>query len=401
MQLNYDLFNARINDPMPFYLNEAVNKGNHNYQFKWQKSESLTGQTIEYELEISTDKLFSNGTIIEKISHLSNNQYTLNWTHPAGTYYYRVRARDAANPQKYWQDAQNDEGLDYNGLEIYGVRKLIINDGGVTPLKANKDEVNATNGVALSIDVLANDTGTNLTIGWYDEPLNGVMQKQNNKLIYTANQGFSGIEDLWYEIVDASGASTWGQLIINVSAGGGGSSILKANKDEITVSSGSTTTIDVLANDTGSNLHIIWYDAPLNGSINQVNNQLVYTANQSFSGTEDVWYKISDASGQTTWGQLLIYVTGSSTPVVKANNDTASVKLGDTILIDVLANDTGSRIVLSEIDEVWTGSIAITNGQIKYTANGTYTGTVNTWYKITDSNGNNGSWAKISITITP
>jgi len=93
-------------------------------------------------------------------------------------------------------------------------------------------------------------------------------------------------------------------------------------------------------------------------------------------------------------------VTPNSGGSISANNDTATVKQGNTVIIDVLANDTGSGLSIDAVDDVWTGSISSINGKIEYVANGNYTGIVDVWYGAIDSNGD-ADWAKISINITP
>ncbi len=174
------------------------------------------------------------------------------------------------------------------------------------PLKANKDEVSAVSGVATTIDVLANDTGNGITIGWYDQPTNGTMSTSNGKLIFTSNPGYTGTEDLWYEIVDSSGQTTWGNLIITVTANSGGT--VTANNDTATVKSGSTVTIDALANDTGSNLTLFAVDDVWTGSISIVNGKVEYVSSGSYTGILNVWYGVSTPNGNTDWAMIAINI---------------------------------------------------------------------------------------------
>lgn len=84
------------------------------------------------------------------------------------------------------------------------------------PLKAFRDVISTSSSAAITIDVLANDTGTGLSIGWHDDPVNGRIRKSNNKFIYTPNAGYSGVENFWYELVSVSGQTTWGNIVITV-----------------------------------------------------------------------------------------------------------------------------------------------------------------------------------------
>ena len=156
----------------------------------------------------------------------------------------------------------------------------------------------------------------------------------------------------------------------------------------------------MLANDTGASLTLGWFDEPLNGTMVISNNKFTFTPDPNFTGTEDLWYEVRDSSGQTDWGNLVITVTPSGNVVLKANNDTATVKLGNTVSINVLANDTGNNLTLYAVDDVWTGSISIVNSKVEYVASGNDAGHVNVWYGVKDSYGDE-DWAMITISITP
>ena len=264
------------------------------------------------------------------------------------------------------------------------------------PLNAAKDTVTAITATPVTIDVLANDTGTGLSIGWYDDPSNGSVSVNNNQLVYQSNPGFTGTEDFWYELVDSSGQTTWGNVIITVS---NNASSLKANADTANVASGDSVAIDVLANDTGAGLSIGWYDDPDNGQVSVNNGQIIYTPNASFSGVEVFWYELVDRLGQTTWGKVTVTVQGGGGVRLNARNDTASVDPGNTVTIDVLDNDTGSNIQINDVDSVWIGSVTVENNKLLYQADNNYSGgTVDIWYSIIDSN-DEVVWAKATVTI--
>ncbi len=132
VEFNYARFLEGINDPMPFYMEDPEFRANHDIRFRWNKAESLTNQTIVYDLDVSTSKLFTPGTIKEHIQNIATNRYTLHWRHPKGTYYFRIIARDAAAPQQHWQ-ISFDTGLNYaNGDDIFGVKQMVVAQDGDT-----------------------------------------------------------------------------------------------------------------------------------------------------------------------------------------------------------------------------------------------------------------------------
>ena len=264
---------------------------------------------------------------------------------------------------------------------------------------ANNDTAES-DGSEITIDVLNNDTGDNLVLEAVDPASEGTVSIVNGQLKYTPNLGYSGEDNFWYGVSSTSGSS-WEWALVTVTIN---STIpptpLKANEDVVTVTSGVTTTIDVLANDIGTGLQIGWYDTPTNGNINIVNNRVVYTSNAGFVGEEDFWYEVVDSQGQTTWGNIIITVipdTGST--VFNTNNDIVSVKKSETVIIDVLANDTGSDLVLYDVDPAWTGTMSIVGNKLNYQAANDYTGEITIWHGVHDAN-NDYEWAKVTITIT-
>lgn len=134
VEQNYQRFLLRANDPMPFYMDPPVFQANHDIFFEWSESVSLNNQTITYDLEVASDKTFKAGSIIERVTGLTGTIHKLHWRHLKGTYYYRIIARDAANPQAHWQSAFN-ESVNYdNNVPIYGIEKMYVAvDGDTTP----------------------------------------------------------------------------------------------------------------------------------------------------------------------------------------------------------------------------------------------------------------------------
>lgn len=265
--------------------------------------------------------------------------------------------------------------------------------------KVNDDTAKVESGSEVTIDVLANDTGTELTISDVDNPTNGSAHVSAKKLIYTANTDYSGIDSFWYEVTDSTGRKKRGIVKVTVTKVATG---LEAKKDTVTVKSGNVLTIDALANDIGTKLKIAWFDNPAHGSIKLSNNKLIYTPDSGFIGTENFWYEAVDSSGSTDWGNIIITVTegggGNNNKPLLAKDDTASVKLGESVIIDVLDNDDGKSLKLVSVDNAWTGTISIEGNKVKYQSDGRYTGTIKFWYDVSDSKSID--WAKVSIKIT-
>jgi len=83
---------------------------------------------------------------------------------------------------------------------------------------------------------------------------------------------------------------------------------------------------------------------------------------------------------------------------LSTTDDTATVAQGDSVTIDVLANDTGTDMQVFDADDPWTGSFSIANNKTVYNASGE-TGEAEISYGVIDANGAE-SWSKVTITIT-
>ena len=81
--------------------------------------------------------------------------------------------------------------------------------------------------------------------------------------------------------------------------------------------------------------------------------------------------------------------------------DAAEAISGETITIDVLANDTGNGLVLEE-PNAWSlkgGRVALVDNKLSYFPDVAYTGEDKIWYTFKDSQGRSNSGV-ITITVT-
>ena len=99
--------------------------------------------------------------------------------------------------------------------------------GGNTPPMANDDAATTTEGTAVTVDVLANDTdpdGDVLGVSAFEQPANGTVTQADphGPLTYTPDPGFTGTDTIRYEVDDGMGGTDWGELVVTVTEGGGG-----------------------------------------------------------------------------------------------------------------------------------------------------------------------------------
>jgi Cu2+-containing amine oxidase len=101
-------------------------------------------------------------------------------------------------------------------------------------LSASEDTATTDNKNSVLIDVLSNDTGSNIVFNTLDDPNNGTARIVNNQVEYTPDAGFVGVDSFWYSIKDSTGTPFGTKIYVTVtepqvssssvnSSGGGGS----------------------------------------------------------------------------------------------------------------------------------------------------------------------------------
>ncbi|PWQ92139.1 Ig-like domain-containing protein [Leucothrix pacifica] len=267
------------------------------------------------------------------------------------------------------------------------------------------DNISATAGTPRNINVLANDTGESLTVSSFNQysANAGTITRSGNQLRYTASSSFNGTDTFWYVIKDSLGRTNSAKVSINVT-GGASNPVPVGVADSLTAITGTAVVIDVLANDTGNGLNLntpnTW--SLRAGTVALANNKITYTSAAGFTGEDKIWYTFSDVEGRSSWGEVTINVTASGNnpnPVGVADN-TVAVS-GNSITIDVLANDVGNGLVLNTPNpySLRAGSVALQSNRLVYQSAAGFTEEDNIWYTFSDVEGRS-HWAKVTINVS-
>ena len=304
----------------------------------------------------------------------------------------------------FWYVMEDDQGRT-NSAEV--TVSVTSSGGGYVYPEAVADTVSTTGSGSITIDALANDLGTGLTLtapnAWSQK--GGNVALVNNKITYKPKANFNGVDKIWYVFGDIQGRTNSGEITITVSGNqGGNGGYPTASPDNLTIGTGVATTIDVLANDTGSGLVLtapnLW--SSKGGRVALVNNKLTYKSKAGFTGLDNIWYVFSDALGRTNSGQVNITVTASTAyPVANADNYTTARNTAKTL--DILANDTPSGgLTIDNLYEYTAqgGRTSKLNGKVRYTPKANFTGEDNFWYVMKDAQGRTNS-AQVKINVTP
>ncbi len=160
--------------------------------------------------------------------------------------------------------------------------------------------------------------------------------------------------------------------------------------------------IDVLANDSdpdGDALSVIALTQPGSGmAALNADQSVTYTPNAGFFGIDTFGYTIADPGG----GQSMatVTVTVIERPPAVANDDAASTLRTQPVTIDVLVNDQGQGLSVTQVASPANGTASLQGGQVVYTPERAFVGTDTFTYQATDQFGQTDE-ARVTVTVAP
>ncbi len=287
---------------------------------------------------------------------------------------------------------------------------------GTDPSPIALDDVANTNyGVAVTINVLANDSGTanNLdptTLTIVTQSPNGIaVANANGTITFTPNNGFSGNAMIEYQICDDGTPAICGNATLTITVGANFGP--QANDDVASTTLNTPVTIEVLLNDFDQNNNLSVsslsiQSQSLNGTaVANANGTITFTPTTGFSGTTTFIYQICDSGvpALCSTATVTVYVGAGLSPI--ALNDVGSTNYGVAVTINVLANDSGTDnnldlTTLTIVTQSPNGiAVANTNGTITFTPNNGFSGNVTIVYQICDD-GTPSICVSATLTIT-
>jgi len=417
VEFNYARFLERADDPMPFDIYEPEFLSNHDIRFKWEASESLSGQTIVYELDVATTKEFTAGTILEHVTNIATARHTLHWRHPKGTYFYRIIARDSNNPQQNWQ-ISSESVLNYsNGDDLFGVKQITVTQDGDTTnpppppppsgaisnpvatitVNGNSSDWSGTTAFATDPDDIGGGSGNvidwqNATIAHNDQ--NVFMLYRNRGPVDPNRTSGSYTSWGWQAFMDTDNNPNTG---FKLNDSFGADYLLEANELQRYIGTGNNWSWQGFAGATSrfnGNIDEISFSRSFIG--NPQSMRIIFQgANQSYGGnTVDVY----PDSG------YLSYAFGTVTPPTNqapiAANQSISVVVNSNSIISLNATDAdGDSLTASVTQQPIHGSVVIGSGlTVQYTPNQNYTGADSFRYRVNDGTVNSNT-ATVSINV--
>jgi subtilisin len=242
-------------------------------------------------------------------------------------------------------DPTDPRYAEYFGCGVVNAANALLVDppptGGNNPPVAVDDSATTDQGVAVTVNVLANDSdpdGDPLTVTAVSQPANGSVTFTATDVTYTPAANFYGNDSFGYTISDGNGGSASATVAVTVN---------HVNQAPVAVGDSATTaqdtpvTVNVLANDSdpdGDTLSVLSVGAPSHGSAGTNGTTVTYTPAAGYSGSDLFAYTIQDTYGATASATVSVTVTPAAGPtmhvglladlsVTRSRNWTAKVRI--------------------------------------------------------------------------
>ena len=313
---------------------------------------------------------------------------------------------------------------DGNGGTDTATVSVTVGSENDAPIAVGDDNVSTLEDTAVSIDVLGNDSdpdgddleiisstnGANGTVTIDDQ---GTADTTDDQLIYTPDADFNGTDSFTYTVSDGNGGTDTATVLVTV--GGVNDTPIAVSDDNVSTLEDTAVSIDVLGNDSdpdGDDLEIVSFTNGANGTVtiddngtaDTTDDQLIYTPDADFNGTDSFTYTVSDGNGGTNAATVIVTVNPvTDNPV--ANDDPEIVTDEDTaVTIDALGNDTnpdGNTLFINNFTQPSSGSVVNNgDGTFTYTPDANFNGTDSFTYGVINSNSGTDT-ATVTVTVNP
>ncbi len=180
-----------------------------------------------------------------------------------------------------------------------------------------------------------------------------------------------------------------------------------AANDSATTDEDTAVIVDVLANDTDTDLDTLTVASVTQGNDGTVtirpDGRVTYTPRVNFNGSDSFSYTLTDGQGGSATATVSVTVDAvNDNP--NAANDAAETEEGEAVTIAVLGNDTdvdGDALTIAVFTQGSNGAVSAgSGGALIYTPSGNFTGTDSFTYTVTDGQGGSDS-ATVQVTVNP
>jgi hypothetical protein len=282
------------------------------------------------------------------------------------------------------------------------------------PPVAVDDSVITAEDVAVSVNVLANDSDPNgdaLSISSYqtDSARGGTVSCTSAGMCtFTPAANYSGDDSFGYTASDGRGGSSGAVVRVTVSPV---NDPPRAVDDSVTTAEDVAVNVNVLVNDSdpdGDALSISSHqvNSARGGTVSCTNvGMCTYTPAANYSGDDNFSYTVSDGKGGTSSAVVRVTVSPVNDPPVAAD-DLATTDQDTPVTINVLANDSdpdGDPLTVSnhQVTSSRGGTVSCDGaGRCTYSPAAGFNGSDSFTYTVSDGKGGSDS-ATVSLTVNP
>lgn len=264
-----------------------------------------------------------------------------------------------------------------------------------TALIARPDYAVTTAGTAVTIDVLANDSGNGGALTLSPLPLtnNGTATvNASNQVVFTPAAGFTGVAHVNYVVCDDFDHCKTTHVNIGVHPAAA------PVNDTLRIATAKNTPLTISLTYDGYDL----FQAPPNGNLTLQNGQVFrYIPANNFTGI-DQFVLSNDLYGPAAYKTVIVDVLNTPTLNTMAMDDYVHTPKGEPVTFNVRQNDIGNLLVKSWVTPAGLpGSISNTNGigNVTFTPNADFTGVATFYYRIGNAQVPNLEMAAVHVIV--
>ncbi len=248
------------------------------------------------------------------------------------------------------------------------------------PPRAADDEAKTPRGVAVEVDVLANDwdvEGDPIEVTEVTEPAHGTVAITDDAVTYTPFPDYIGEDTFTYTVCDEAGVCATATVTLLVGLGPDDDNLAPvATPDTATVEAAEFVDIFVLDNDVdpeGTDLTIQSFSEPRHGQVVDSGGFLTYEADPGFEGEDYFTYTVCDAFDACVATDVVVLVTNAGVangPPVALDEELTTTR-GAPLTFDPRDNDVdpdGDELTVVSVGEAPHGTVVVNpDGTLTYT----------------------------------
>ncbi len=267
---------------------------------------------------------------------------------------------------------------------------------------ANDDHASTPEDTPISVDVLANDAGSGLSVSSVTQGVHGLVSlNPDGTVTYTPEPDFNGEDSFTYTARDSRGGTAAGRVSVTVNPA---NDAPVADNQSISTDQDAAVSILLAGSDPdGDSLSFSVAALPAHGSLAGTPPRLTYTPDSGYHGADSFTFKVSDGALESQPATVSITVNRVNHPPT-AVDDAAATGEGKAVVVSVLANDRdpdGDLLRVSAFTQGSHGSVGDGgNDALVYTPTVGFSGEDSFTYSVSDGNGGSAS-GTVRIKVNP